>query len=101
LNAGEGEDGLICVRFGMVTAETDVEELLNLVVTTGKEVEESSRFLESLTEIVKKGLFELKAIYRILFFDRISQQVLKPPLKIFKRKTQKECGRRESCVKCQ
>lgn len=40
----------------MVTAETDVEELLNLVVTTGKEVEESSRFLESLTEIVKKGI---------------------------------------------
>ncbi|XP_065340823.1 putative pyridoxal-dependent decarboxylase domain-containing protein 2 isoform X1 [Cloeon dipterum] len=53
---GEGENGLICVRFGMVTAETDVEELLNLVVTTGKEVEESSRFLESLTEIVKKGI---------------------------------------------
>ncbi|XP_059472469.1 pyridoxal-dependent decarboxylase domain-containing protein 1 [Neocloeon triangulifer] len=53
---GEGENGLICVRFGMVTADTDVEELLNLVVTTGKEVEESSRFLESLTEIVKKGI---------------------------------------------
>ncbi|XP_067005760.2 pyridoxal-dependent decarboxylase domain-containing protein 1 isoform X2 [Anabrus simplex] len=53
---GEGADGLVCVRFGMVTAETDVEELLGLVVTVGREVEESSRFLETMTEIVKKGI---------------------------------------------
>lgn len=46
---------MVCVRFGMVTAETDVEELLGLVESVGKEVEESSRYLESLTEIVKKG----------------------------------------------
>lgn len=84
----------------MVTAETDVEELLNLVVTTGKEVEESSRFLESLTEIVKKGLFDTKIICDFMF-DRIYNQVLKLLRKIFKRKTQKEFGRRESCVKCQ
>ncbi|XP_047107062.1 pyridoxal-dependent decarboxylase domain-containing protein 1 [Schistocerca piceifrons] len=53
---GEGPDGLACVRFGMVTAETDVEELLGLVVSFGQEVEESSRFLETMTEIVKKGI---------------------------------------------
>ncbi|GFG32848.1 hypothetical protein Cfor_06346 [Coptotermes formosanus] len=53
---GEGTDGLVCVRFGMVTADTDVEELLGLVVTVGQEVEESSRFLETMTEIVKKGI---------------------------------------------
>lgn len=64
---GEGEDGLICVRFGMVTAETDVEELLNLVVTTGKEVEESSRFLESLTEIVKKG--RIRHVIFVIFYS--------------------------------
>jgi hypothetical protein len=83
----------------MVTAETDVEELLNLVVTTGKEVEESSRFLESLTEIVKKGSF--KPTLLALFRDRFSNQVLKLLRKIYKRKTQKEFGRRESYVKCQ
>ncbi|XP_026678970.1 uncharacterized protein LOC113467146 [Diaphorina citri] len=27
---GEGTDGLACVRFGMVTAETDITELLSL-----------------------------------------------------------------------
>ena len=40
----------------MVTADTDVEELLGLVVAVGQEVEESSRFLETMTEIVKKGI---------------------------------------------
>lgn len=53
---GEGADGLVCVRFGMVTAETEVEELLGLVVTEGQEVEESSRYLDTMAEIVKKGI---------------------------------------------
>uniref|UniRef100_W8BKZ1 Pyridoxal-dependent decarboxylase domain-containing protein 1 n=1 Tax=Ceratitis capitata TaxID=7213 RepID=W8BKZ1_CERCA len=53
---GEGTDGLICVRFGMVTHETDVEELLDLVVSVGKSVQENSRVLDTMSEIVKKGI---------------------------------------------
>ncbi|XP_053949032.1 pyridoxal-dependent decarboxylase domain-containing protein 1 [Anastrepha ludens] len=53
---GEGIDGLICVRFGMVTRETDVEELLDLVVSVGKSVQENSRVLDTMSEIVKKGI---------------------------------------------
>ncbi|XP_017085737.1 pyridoxal-dependent decarboxylase domain-containing protein 1 [Drosophila eugracilis] len=53
---GEGTDGLICVRFGMVTHETEVEELLDLVVTVGKSVQENSRVLDTMSEIVKKGI---------------------------------------------
>uniref|UniRef100_A0A1A9W408 Pyridoxal-dependent decarboxylase domain-containing protein 1 n=1 Tax=Glossina brevipalpis TaxID=37001 RepID=A0A1A9W408_9MUSC len=53
---GEGYDGLICVRFGMVTHETDVEELLDLVVSIGKNVQENSRVLDTMSEIVKKGI---------------------------------------------
>lgn len=45
----------MCVRFGMVTADTDVEELLSLVTSIGKNVEESSKDLENMVEIVKKG----------------------------------------------
>ncbi|XP_030381292.1 pyridoxal-dependent decarboxylase domain-containing protein 1 [Scaptodrosophila lebanonensis] len=52
----EGPDGLICVRFGMVTHETEVEELLDLVVTMGKSVQENSRVLDTMSEIVKKGI---------------------------------------------
>lgn len=51
---GEGSDGLICVRFGMVTEDTDVEELLDLVISVGRSVQENSRVLDTMSEIVKK-----------------------------------------------
>lgn len=51
---GEGADGLICVRFGMVTEDTDVEELLDLVISVGRSVQENSRVLDTMSEIVKK-----------------------------------------------
>uniref|UniRef100_A0A1B0EXK2 Pyridoxal-dependent decarboxylase domain-containing protein 1 n=1 Tax=Phlebotomus papatasi TaxID=29031 RepID=A0A1B0EXK2_PHLPP len=53
---GEGGDGLICVKLGMVTEETDVEELLDVVISVGKSVQENSRVLDSMSEIVKKGI---------------------------------------------
>lgn len=40
----------------MLTAQSDVEELLNLVIRVGKSVEENSRVLDSMSEIVKKGI---------------------------------------------
>lgn len=51
---GEGADGLYCVRFGMVTDDTDVEELLELVVSIGRKVQENSKVLDTMSEIVKK-----------------------------------------------
>ena len=36
-------EGLYCIRFGLVTADTDLEELIGMVVATGKDVEESSK----------------------------------------------------------
>ena len=41
--AGHSEEGLACARFGLITEETDLEELIALVYTTGKEMEESSK----------------------------------------------------------
>ncbi|XP_075973924.1 pyridoxal-dependent decarboxylase domain-containing protein 1 [Anticarsia gemmatalis] len=55
-SCGDGDDGLTCVRFGMVTEDTDVDELLDLVISAGKEVEESSRALTNMTEVLKKGI---------------------------------------------
>lgn len=54
---GEGVDGLACVRFGMVTADTDVAELLSLVETVGKQEEDSWKFIDTMAEVVKKGIF--------------------------------------------
>lgn len=53
---GEGEDGLHCVRFGMVTEDTDMEELIELIVNTGREIEETTKYFETMSEMVKKGI---------------------------------------------
>ncbi|XP_017782097.1 PREDICTED: pyridoxal-dependent decarboxylase domain-containing protein 1 [Nicrophorus vespilloides] len=53
---GEGTDGLMCVRFGMLTPQSDVEELISLVIRVGQSVEENSRVLDSMSEILKKGI---------------------------------------------
>jgi hypothetical protein len=44
---GEGglDDGRMCIRFGMVSMETDVEELLALVTKTGTELDQQVRVL--------------------------------------------------------
>ncbi|VVC86592.1 pyridoxal-dependent decarboxylase domain-containing protein 1 [Leptidea sinapis] len=55
-SCGEGEDKMACVRFGMVTADTDVDELLELVISAGKDVEERSKVLTDMTEVLKKGI---------------------------------------------
>lgn len=85
---GEGDDGLTCVRFGMVsilfffsypgrvslihylicynhyyqvTEDTDVNELLELVIDAGQAIQEDSKVLDSMSEMVKKGMnFYLK-----------------------------------------
>ncbi|KAJ8679673.1 hypothetical protein QAD02_015460 [Eretmocerus hayati] len=53
---GEGEDNLACVRFGMVTYDTDVTELLSHVLQVGHEVEASSKLMDTMSEVVKRGI---------------------------------------------
>ncbi|KAK0077549.1 hypothetical protein PV325_003764 [Microctonus aethiopoides] len=53
---GEGADGLACVRFGMVTQDTDLEKLLSLVLQVGREVEARSKLLDTISEVVKRGI---------------------------------------------
>jgi len=40
----------------MVTADTDVAELLSLVQSTGRKEEESTKYIDSMAELVKKGM---------------------------------------------
>lgn len=40
----------------MVTGDTDVAELLSLVQSTGRKEEESTKYIDSMTELVKKGM---------------------------------------------
>jgi len=45
----------VCIRFGMVSADTDVEELLSLVVRTGTELDEQVNIFRTLTIQVMFG----------------------------------------------
>ena len=56
LGEGPPPGSSMCVRFGMVTMDTDVEELLNLVINCGKDIDEAVSQLETLSEVVKKGM---------------------------------------------
>jgi hypothetical protein len=40
----------------MVTSETDIEELLDLVSSAGGEIQESSKALDSMAEVIKAGI---------------------------------------------
>uniref|UniRef100_A0A8D0GTW4 Pyridoxal-dependent decarboxylase domain-containing protein 1 n=1 Tax=Sphenodon punctatus TaxID=8508 RepID=A0A8D0GTW4_SPHPU len=47
-----------CIYIGMVTEDLDVSELVETIVAMGREIEESSRLLENMTEVVRKGIQE-------------------------------------------
>jgi len=49
-------DGRICIRFGMVSMGTDVEELLKLVIKSGLELDEQLAQLQNMSELIKKGI---------------------------------------------
>ncbi|XP_014207727.1 putative pyridoxal-dependent decarboxylase domain-containing protein 2 [Copidosoma floridanum] len=53
---GTDDEGLAFVRFGMVTHETDVEDLLSLVLKVGQDLEASSKLMDTMSEVVKRGI---------------------------------------------
>jgi hypothetical protein len=40
----------------MVTSDTDIEELLELVISAGNEIQESSKALDSMAEMIRAGI---------------------------------------------
>uniref|UniRef100_A0A8D0DL07 Pyridoxal-dependent decarboxylase domain-containing protein 1 n=1 Tax=Salvator merianae TaxID=96440 RepID=A0A8D0DL07_SALMN len=47
-----------CIYIGMVTEDLDVSELVETIAAMGREIEENSRLLENMTEVVRKGIQE-------------------------------------------
>ncbi|XP_030646509.1 pyridoxal-dependent decarboxylase domain-containing protein 1 isoform X2 [Chanos chanos] len=47
-----------CIYVGMATEDVDVAELVETIVSIGRDIEESGRLLENMTEIVRKGIQE-------------------------------------------
>ena len=46
----------MCIRFGMVSMDTDVEELLGLVTRTGMDLDEEVNQYQNMEEMVRKGI---------------------------------------------
>ncbi|KAL6103512.1 pdxdc1 [Pungitius sinensis] len=52
---GTDED---CIFVGMVTEDVDVSELVDTLASLGRDIEESERLLDNMTEVVRKGILE-------------------------------------------
>ncbi|KAL4239384.1 Pyridoxal-dependent decarboxylase domain-containing protein 1 [Mactra antiquata] len=55
---GYADNEIACVKFGLITEDTDVHELVEMVQTMGKEVEETSKYFETMSELIQKGIEE-------------------------------------------
>jgi len=74
LGEGPPPDNNMCVRFGMVTMETEVEELLTLVINCGKDIDDAVNQLETMSEVVKKGVIQAQDELRLEADNQIWQE---------------------------
>ncbi|XP_038184557.1 pyridoxal-dependent decarboxylase domain-containing protein 1 isoform X3 [Arvicola amphibius] len=47
-----------CIYIGMASDDVDISELVETIAVTAREIEENSRLLENMTEVVRKGIQE-------------------------------------------
>ncbi|XP_030874728.1 pyridoxal-dependent decarboxylase domain-containing protein 1 [Leptonychotes weddellii] len=47
-----------CIYVGMASDDVDISELVGTIAVTAREIEENSRLLENMTEVVRKGIQE-------------------------------------------
>ena len=64
----------MCIRFGMVSMETDVEELLGLVLKSGTDLDDKVYQLQNMSELVKKGIEQAQTDLRKESDDLIWQE---------------------------
>ena len=80
-------DRRICVRFGMVSMETDVSELLTLVVKTGIELDEQVAQLNDMGEVIRRGIEQAQGelrhgLHPFLFDNEFHFTYIHPPTNI-------------------
>ena len=70
-----GGPALACVRFGLIRDNTDLNELVELVYQTGKEVEDSSRFLDTMADVVKDAIAKANSDLERESINKLSEEV--------------------------
>ncbi|TMS35945.1 hypothetical protein L596_003229 [Steinernema carpocapsae] len=48
--------GVSCIKFGMLSDEKDLKDLVSLVAERGKTIEESQQYMDSLAEMIRQGI---------------------------------------------
>ncbi|EFO27911.2 hypothetical protein LOAG_00572 [Loa loa] len=48
--------GVSCVKFGMLSDDKDLTDLVHLVAERGKEIEQSQKYIDSLAEMIRQGI---------------------------------------------
>uniref|UniRef100_A0A9J2PE01 Pyridoxal-dependent decarboxylase domain-containing protein 1 n=1 Tax=Ascaris lumbricoides TaxID=6252 RepID=A0A9J2PE01_ASCLU len=48
--------GVSCVKFGMLSDQKDLNDLVHLVAERGKEIEQSQQYMDSLAEMIRQGI---------------------------------------------
>ncbi|KAG9477068.1 hypothetical protein GDO78_002455 [Eleutherodactylus coqui] len=69
-----------CIYIGMAAEDLDVSELVETIAVMGRDIEENSRLLENMTEVVRKGILEaeeqlLKANEERLLEEGVFRQI--------------------------
>ncbi|XP_078125975.1 pyridoxal-dependent decarboxylase domain-containing protein 1 isoform X2 [Sander vitreus] len=63
-----------CVFVGMVTEDVDVSELVDTVAALGRDIEESGRLLENMTEVVRKGILEAEQQLQLANEEKLMEE---------------------------
>ena len=53
---GETAEGRVCIKIGLVNRTVSVQEIVELLEKTVKEVQESAKFMEKMAEVIRKGI---------------------------------------------
>ncbi|XP_034750057.1 pyridoxal-dependent decarboxylase domain-containing protein 1 isoform X2 [Etheostoma cragini] len=63
-----------CVFVGMVTEDVDVSELVDTVAALGRDIEESGRLLENMTEVVRRGILEAEQQLQLANEEKLMEE---------------------------
>ncbi|XP_069503228.1 pyridoxal-dependent decarboxylase domain-containing protein 1 [Ambystoma mexicanum] len=72
-----------CIYIGMATEDLDVSELVETIASTGREIEENSKLLENMTEVVRKGILEAEVQLQKANEERLLEEGLLRQLPVF------------------
>ncbi|XP_063286383.1 pyridoxal-dependent decarboxylase domain-containing protein 1 isoform X1 [Pelobates fuscus] len=63
-----------CVYIGMVSEDVDISELVETIAAMGRDIEENSKLLENMTEVVRKGILEAEEQLQKANEERLLQE---------------------------